>query len=113
MAPTDVNLDETDVRIQIQIQQDVIVDGFDWRFRSEIDSPAERMLAGVRILRLAGDAQAALGLRTARFPVVHHKAVIMPLLLQISAKQIHHMQDSKIHALQGLQPTLVQNRFRN
>lgn len=113
MAPTDIDLDEANMWIQIQIQQDVFVDSFDWRLRSEIDRPPERVLAGVRILRLAGGAQAALGLRTARCPVVHHKAVIMPLLLQISAKQIHHMQDSKIHALQGLQPTLVQNRFRN
>lgn len=113
MAPTDVDLDKPDMRVQTKIQQDVLVDSFDWRLRGEIDSPAERMLAGVRILRLAGNAQAALGLRTARFPVVNHKAVIMPLLLQISAKRIHHMQDSKIHALQGLQPTLVQNSFRN
>lgn len=113
MTPRNIDLDEADVRVLVEVHQDVLVDGLYRRLGSKIDRPPERMLAGVRILLLAGYTQATLSLPAAGLPIVNYEAVIKPLLFQISAKQIHHMQNAKIHAFQCLRPTLVQNRLRN
>ena len=91
MAPRNINFDKTDVWILIKVRQNVLVNGLDRRLGSEVHRTPERVLAGVRILLLAGHTQATLSLTTAGLPIVDYEAVIKPLLFQISAEQVHHM----------------------
>ena len=113
MTPRNIDLDEANVRILVEVRQNVFVDGLDRRLGGEVHRTPERVLAGVRILLLAGHTQPALRLSATGLPIVDYEAVIEPLLFQIAAKQVHHMQNPKIHAFQCLRPTLVQNRLRN
>ena len=113
MAPTDIDLDETDVRVLVEIRQDVLVNHLDRSLRREVNSTPERVLTRRRKLLLSVNTQPALRLDTASLPIVDYKAVIKPLLFQVPSEQVHHMQNTKIHAFQCLRPTLVQNRLRN
>ena len=80
MTPRNIDLDETNVRILVEVHQNVLMDGLYRRLGSKIDRPPERMLAGVRILLLTGYTQPALRLGATGLPVIDDKAVVKPLL---------------------------------